>query len=237
MRRIPVVSGLFVAAAFSVAACGGTATPSGLPTVPAIPSGAIPSISIPSIDIPSIPPLGSFAIPSFAFPSFNTNADPDLAAKFPTQIGGQPVTDVTTVNFVEFMTAFAGDTPEDQTRLQAFMQLLDNNGINAATLSFGSGKATVNDESVRIQAFRTPGVPSTTFLTLWPQLAQIGNFSSGETPAPPPTVGSATIAGKTITTFTDEDGNVTYVYPSGDIAWGVESSDQATLEAVFGAVQ
>src|SRR3954451_5688539 len=124
MRRIPVISGVFVAAALTVAACGGTPSGSSLPTVPAInlPSGAIPSITI-----PTIPPLGSFAIPSFAFPSFDAHADRDLEAKFPAQIGGQPVKNVQSVNFISFMQAFAGDDPEELAQEQAFVQLLTNN--------------------------------------------------------------------------------------------------------------
>jgi hypothetical protein len=235
MRRIPVVSGALVTAGLLLAACGGTASPSNLPTVPAInlPSNlpTIPPINM--SNLPTIPPLGSFAIPSFAFPSFNTNSDPELAAKFPTQIGGQPVKDVQTVNFIEFMTAFSGDDPEEMTKVQAFVQLLANNNINAGQLAFGSANATVNDEDVELQAFRTPGVPATTFIGLWPQLSQIDQ--SGDNT--PPTVGTATIAGKTVTTFTNSDGDVTYVYPSGDIAWSVDSTDQAVLDAVFAAVQ
>ena len=184
-----------------------------------------------------MPPLGSFeipsfAIPSFAFPSFNTNADPELAAKFPTQVGGQPVTDVQTVNFMEFFSAFGGGDAYEQARIQAFVQLLASAGIDASKLSFGNAKTTVNGNDVQIQAFRTPGGSAATFISLWPQLAAIDQTSNT-----PPTQGTANIGGKNVTTFTDSDGNVTYVYPSGDTVWSVDTSDQAEAAAVFQAIQ
>jgi hypothetical protein len=226
MRKLPVVSGVFVAGALAVAACGGSNPASTAPSIPPLPSFAVPSFAIPSF------PTGSFAIPSFAFPSFNANADPDLAARFPKTVAGQPVTNVVTYNFVELFTAFGGGDAESQAKLQAFVQLLANNGINAATLSFGSADATVNDSDVTIQAFRTPGGNAATFISLWPQLAAIDQTNNT-----PPTAGSATVGGKTVTTFTDSDGNVTYVYPSGDVVWSLDSSDQAEADAVFSAIQ
>lgn len=225
MRRLPLLSGLAVAGAL-VIACGGN----GPAASNAVPSIAVPSIALPSFALPSFD-LSSFAIPSFAFPSFNTNADPELAAKFPQQIGGQPVTDVQTVNFITFMQAFAGDDPEEATKLQAFVQLLNNNGINPATLAFASGKATINDSDVEIQAFRTPGASAASFINLWPQLQAIDNNGDAL-----PTQGQATVGGKQVVTFTDPEGNVSYVYPSGDTAWSIDNSDEAEAGAVFSAL-
>lgn len=248
MRRIPVASAALGAVALVAAACGGGGpAATALPTVPPvnIPSGAVPSVTIPSvaipsisipsgIDIPSLPPLGgSFAIPSFVLPSFNANADPELAAKFPTTVDGNPVTRVETVNFVEFFQAFGGlGSPDQAAKFQAFVQLLANNGIDATKLAFGNASATVNGSPVQIQAFRTPGVPATTFVSLYPQLAQID-----QTQEQLPTQGNANIGGKNVITFTDSTGNVTYIYPAGDIAWSVATSDPAEATAVFSALQ
>ena len=241
MRKFPVVSGMFVAGALVVAACSSGSTSPTVPPVPTVPP--IPSISIPTvppISIPTVPPIpsisipnGSFALPSFAFPSFNTNADPDLAAKFPTQVGGEPVTNVETVNFMEFFTAFGGlGDAYAQAHMQALVALLSSNGIDATKLSFGRGDTQINGDTVRIQAFRTPGAQATQLLALWPQLQAI---SSTDNTAP--TQGTANVGGKNVTTFTASDGTVTYVYPSGDILWSTDTSDPTEAAAVFQALQ
>jgi len=228
MRKFPVVTGVFVAATLAVAACGGSSpAASTLPTIPAVPSLAIPSFAIPSLN------LGSFAIPSIAFPSFNANADPTLAAKFPTQVGGQPVTGVQTVNFVAFFQALAGDDESSASQLQSFVQLLGTNGVDATQLSFGSATTTVDGESVQIQAFRTPGGDINKFIALWPQLTALDDSEKT-----PPTVGTSNVGGKTVTTLTDpEDDSVTYIYAQGDTAWSVDSNDPAEAAAVFTALQ
>jgi hypothetical protein len=227
MRKLPVVSVVLAGAALAVAACGGTAA-SNVPTIPPLPSG----VTLPSLPvaIPTLP--GSFAIPSNLFPSFDSNADPTLAAKFPTQVGGQPVTDIQTVNFISFFQAFSEGDAYATARLQAFVGLLGSNGIDASQLSFGSGRATVNGDSVEVQAFRTPGSDAAKFVGLWPQLSAIDN--NGEAA---PTIGTASVGGKNVTTFTTTDESVTYVYPSGDTVWSVDDSDPTVAAAVFQAIQ
>jgi len=232
MRRLPVLSGALVGAALVVAACGGGST---TPTVPpvnvpslAIPSLAIPSITIPSIAIPSLP-TGSFVLPSFAFPSFETNADPALAARFPAQVGGQPVTGVQTFRFMDFLTLFGSADP---TRTSEFTQAMTSIGVDPNTLTEGEATASVNGNDVQFSAIHTVGVDANRFIQAMPQLSVL--FSPEDQP---PTLGQATIGGKNVTTLTDPStGDVSYLYANGDVVWSVNSADQAEVEAVLSAL-
>jgi hypothetical protein len=216
MRTLPIRSGILVAAALAVAACGGTATP----TVPTV---NVPSIAIPSIAIPTLPG-GSIAIPTF-----DTNADPALAARFPTQVAGQPVTNVQTVRFMDFLTLLGSSDPAQAT---AFTQAMASIGVDPRTLTEGTGMATVNDSTVPFEAIHTPGVDANRFIQVMPQLSVL--FSPEDQP---PTLGQATIGGKNVTTLTDPStGDVSYLYANGDVVWSVNSSDQAEVEAVLAAL-
>jgi len=228
MRKLSIVSGALVATALAVAACGSTPAASTLPTLPAVPSFAVPSIAIPSIAIPTLP-VGSFALPGFSF----SNGDPTLTSRFPTQIAGQPVTNVYTVNFISFFQAFGQSDPESSARLQAFVQLLASAGIDATQVSFGSASVTVNGDEDQFQAFRTPGSDATKFVALYPQLAALNQSDT-----PPPVVGTANIGGKSVSTFTDvSTETVTYIYPSGDVVWSMDTRFPDDAAAVFGALQ
>src|SRR4051812_23385624 len=106
-----------------------------LPTF-ALPSFAIPSFEIPSFEIPSFA-IPSFEIPSFAIPSFSIpsfNPDSDLAAKFPTTIDGQPVTDVQTLFYIDLLRL--EQTPDD--KIEALRQAFASFGINIDAVSDGS---------------------------------------------------------------------------------------------------
>ena len=222
MRTLLVRSGILVAATLAVAACGGTATP----TVPPV---NVPSIAIPSIAIPSIL-LPSGALPSIAIPSFNTNADPALAARFPTQVAGQPVTNVETVRFMDFLTLLGSD---DQTKLTTFTQALTSIGVDPNTLTEGTATATVNGNSVYFEAIHMPGADANRFIQIWPQVAVL--FSPEDQP---PTLGQASIGGKNVSTLTDPStGDVTYLYANGDVVWSVSSAAaQAEVAAVLTAL-
>ncbi len=226
MHKLSVVSGLIVAGAVAAACSGGTPAASSGPTTPPI---NIPSIAIPSIEIPTLP-TGSFEIPSFAIPSFDANADPALAARFPQTVAGQPVTDVKTYSFIAFFQAFGTDA-ETQAEVQAEVAALTGAGIDATTLAIGNGVATVNGTPVEVGAFHTPGADSGKLLSVWAQLAAIGNPDQA-----PPTVGQATVGGKNVTTFTDDTGSVSYAYVQGDVLWLVDTTDPAEAEAVFSAL-
>jgi len=198
-----------------------------VPTLPPINVPTLPPINVPSL------PIGSFAIPSFAFPSFaipsfNTNGDPDLAAKFPTTIAGQPVTNVQTFRLMDLFNAF-GQTEQSQTFAQAMVAL----GVDPNSVTTGSADSTVNGSDDRITAFRAPGVSASQFLSVLPQVAQALDPTQ-----PQPVVGQTNIGGKTVTTFTDpQDGSITYYYPSGDTIWSTDATDPADVGVILSAIQ
>ena len=237
MRKLPVLSGTVVGAALLVAACGGGST---TPTVPpvnvpslAIPSLAIPSIAIPSLAIPSfaIPtlPSGSFSLPSFAgFPSFETNADPTLAAEFPTQVSGQPVTNVETSRYMDLLNLLASDHPE---QIQGFQAAMQGIGVDPNAVSLGTADTTANGDDIKITAIRTPGVDANQLLSVLPALAAA---SGGDTT--PPIVSQANIGGKNAIVLTDADENLSYVYVHGDVAWSTNSDNAADVATVFAAL-
>ena len=226
MRKLPFVSGAVIAVALAVSACGGTAAP----TVPAVvvPSIAIPSI--PAIVVPTLPvgvptlPSGSFVLPSFAIPSFA--GDPTLAAKFPTTVGGKPVSTPQTALYGSLF-QFTGGTYE----AQQFAAAMTSIGVDPNTVSYGAATVELS-ETTNITAIRTPNYSAAQFLAALPQLTAI--FSPDE---PAPVIGQVSIAGKTITTATDADETTTYYYASGDTIWTTSASDPADLTAVFTAIQ
>lgn len=230
MRKLPVLSGVFVAASLVVAACSGTTTPTiqpiNVPTLPPINLPTLPPINLPTlppINLPSFP-IGSFALPSFAIPSFN--GDPDLAAKFPTTIGSATVSTPQTALYSELF-ALGGNTES----AQQFVAAMTSIGINPATVSYGSADVQLNDAD-SIVAIRTPGYSATQFLSALPQLSQILDPQNGV-----PAVSTTTIGGKTVTVTTTPDEIVTYYFPSGDTIWTTDATDPSDLTAIFTALQ
>jgi hypothetical protein len=172
MRRLPVLSGVFVAGALAVAACsGGTPAASSVPTVPP----TVPPTSIPSIALPTLP-TGSFVIPSFV-------SDTDLDSRFPTTVNGKPVTHSPSASFLLFVQSLGG--PDAQANIQAYVTLLQNNGINPATVTFGIGSVALG-HAENFAAYHTPGVAAATLLSLYPQLEAITGGRRRRRPLPRP---------------------------------------------------
>ncbi|HEY7024029.1 MAG TPA: hypothetical protein VH371_03615 [Candidatus Limnocylindrales bacterium] len=235
MRKLPVVSGVFIAGALAVAACSGTTTPTvppiNVPTLPPVNVPTLPPINLPSLSLGSFS-LPSFSIPSFSIPSYDANADPALAAKFPTTINGAPVTDLTTVNFVQFFSAFSQTDPNSQAQMQQLVTVLQNGGIDPTTLAFGNAEVEIDSNAEQIAAFHTPGASGATLLNLFPQLAALE--ADNETQ---PTIAQANVGGKTVTTVDDGSGSIDYLYPSGDILWDVSTDNPNAAALIMAAVQ
>lgn len=228
MRKLPVVTGVFVAGALAVAACGGSSTPTvpavTLPSVPPVNVPTLPPINLPS-SLPSFEIPSSFVLPSFAIPSFN--GDPDLAAKFPKTIGSATVSTPQTALYADVFASFGGDTET----AQQFAAAMTSIGVNPATVSYGTASVDLTDTDT-ISAIRTPGYSANQFLAALPQISQMLSPENGA-----PSISTTTIAGKTVTVATDPDENVTYYFPSGDTVWTTDASDPSDLAAIFGAIQ
>jgi hypothetical protein len=178
------------------------------------------------------PPVGNLCAgmptfnPSAPFPSFP--ADETLKAKFPTTIDGNPVTNVNSSFYIQFLCIF-GDADAVARFTQAF-------GNNASAVSLGTGNVTIGDETVTISAFRLAGGDANQMLQHLPELAAaIG--------ANPEDLGSITstsksLGGKNITVLTDADGDETWIYPSGDTLWSVsgDTSEDAAGK-IFASLQ
>lgn len=222
-RRLLILPGtIALAGAIALGACTTTPVGSGLPSV------AVPSIVVPSIVLPSIVPgesftLPSFDIPSFSIPSFNTSADPDLAAKFPKTIDGQPVTNVQTFRFMEILAAF--QTPQAQ--IDQFVAFANQAGIDPNSITFGTAQCTVAGSTESIQAIRSPGGDANRFIQSLAAIAQ----ATGS----PITLTPATVGGKNVQ-VADPGDSADYYYPNGDTAWFLSGVDETTAATILAAL-
>jgi hypothetical protein len=220
MRRALFMT-LGVSTMMLVLACGGGATATLAPGATPAPVGA--TVAPPPVgNICAGVPTFSPQTPGPVYPS-----DDVLKAKFPAEIGGNPVTNVQTGYYVSFICVL-GDAEDIAKFSQTF-------GGNAAALTYGSGKVTVGDEDVTISAFRLAGGDSGQMIQNLGGLAaalggdpeELANVTTTQT----------TMGGKPITVLTDADGDVTWIYPSGDTLWSVEGdTSEEAAGTVFAAL-
>ena len=197
---------------------GGTSGPAGATSGPAGTSSVTPGAS-------SVAPGTSIQPgPSFA-------GDPELAAKFPKQVDGQPVTNVTTARFIDFISAFVTTPSADastKAEIDAMRQTLSAIGIDLNTIVFGYGTATVNGSSVGIQALRIPGQDANKLIQNY---LLFSSSNQGDT------LSKETIGGKNVTVVRSSTGFASaWLYATGDIAWEVSTSSQDEAAAVFAAL-
>jgi hypothetical protein len=203
-----------------VAGCGSSATSApGAATAPAASaaSGAPTAAAIASTQ-PSAAATGGLVLPSFA-------GDPDLAAKFPKEVAGKPVTNVTTARMVDFFAAF--QTPQDQIdKTRADMTAI---GVNIDSLVVGFGQATVGTSTVQIQATRAPGVDASKLLPVAAQLSMNDPATDKVT--------TETVGGKSVSVVRDQGGYASsWLYAKDDVIWELNTSSQDEATAVFSAL-
>jgi len=207
-----------------VLACGGGTSATLAPGQTPAPVGqpTSPPVAVPPAEACAGQPTFSLATPQ---PSFAQ--DTELTAKFPTTIDGQPVRNAQSGYYLTFL-CYLGNS-EQVTR---FTQSIP--GTNLAQLSIGSAQATVGGESLTISAFRLPGGDANQIIQHFEEFAvAIGADPSSMAGS---TRTQATIGGKAAYVFTDPDGDVTYVYPSGDTVWSVSGSTEEQAGTVFAAL-
>jgi hypothetical protein len=193
-----------------------TAAPTGAPTTgPTGGATAPPGSGLTGHECDAIPTF-SLSNPNLASPA----PDATLNAHFPAQIDGQPVTDVQSQRWIDFLCVFGGQAMVNQSAGDI------GSGLNLTTMSFGSAKATVDGESVDLNAFRTPSADATTLVqSLALIVAQTGNAGALQG-----TATTANIGGKNVYVWTDSDGAKSYAYASGDtlITFNSVTDSQAT---------
>jgi hypothetical protein len=228
--RLTLAAALSAAVLLAIVGCSSApaATPTLAPGTTPAPTQAPGTTPAPA-QVPGGPtqaPVGVTGHECDAVPTFDLSnpnpatpaPDPELIAHFPAQIDGQPVTDVESMQWLYFMCLFGGQ--------EAFNQAAsDPDGLNFATMSFGSAKATVDGEEVDLSAWRTPGNDANSIVQSLALLAaQTGN---GTTPG---SVTTSNVGGKNVYVWTDEDGAQGYAYVSGDtlIMFNDVTESQAT---------
>jgi hypothetical protein len=237
MNRLAVVT--FVVVGALVAACGGTAataqpTPGGgtqspgggTPLVTPSPSGALPAT--PTFGGTNEPPLGNLCAgyptldPSnpYAYPS--SPPDPTLEAHFPTEIDGNPVTDLNSTSWAAFACLGSPD---------AVNGIAGQVGFDLTKLTEAQANATVDDQDVEIDAFRLPGGDGNQIVTV---LAQLAAASGSSLEAG--TLGQATAGGKSVITYTDSDG-VSYGIVLGDTLIFAGPLTQSQADKIFAAIK
>jgi hypothetical protein len=200
-----------------LAACGsttpaGTTSPTGTPA-----SGASAAASTPSAV--TSPPASA---PAASQPGFV--GDPDLAAKFPTQVAGKPVTGVTTSKVLDFLTAI-GTTPDD---IEKTKTALSAAGMDINTMLFGNATATVGTSMVNFSALRVPGQDATKLIPIYLLVASAD---------PTDKLTQETSGGKNVSVLRDSGGYASeWLYANGDILWTISTSSADSAAAVFSAL-
>jgi len=242
MRR----SHLFLVASFVavfVAACGGSAaTPApgggGQTAAPAAPGGSPAPVATPAPAASQVPAASSgtqgqvpaglscAGQPTFSLENPDQSLAPDTAliSRFPDQIDGQPLTDVSAQSWLQWICYWGGD----QALASAFADLPA--GLNVANLSLGSATATVDGESVDVSAFRVAGGDASQLVQSIAQLAAQTD-SQG-------TLSQVNVGGKSVYQWTAQDGSTTdFIYPSGDTLFVLSDVTESQAGKVFAALQ
>ena len=146
MKRISFL--LVASLALVVAACSSDQTsPSASASQPAASQQTTPAPS--ESEEPSEAPEPSESAGA-AIPSFDMNADPELAARFPDSVGGEPLQVLSFRG--ETMMASGGVDP-------AFQEFLDATGADLADVSVAFGGSASGEGALSVAAFRVSGVP------------------------------------------------------------------------------
>jgi hypothetical protein len=206
-------------------ACGGGAT-----------ATLAPGTTPPPVTVPTIapPPVGvgtgteCAGIPTIAQtpqPSFVPTRDLDLEARIPHEVDGEPVTDVKSFRFIEFICVIFGQ--EGASRVATALPP----GVPITSLSLAQAKASVDGNDVEIDALRAPGTDANILATA---LVRINAVLNDETAG---TLSQKTVGGKNVYVALDSDGNVdSYSYASGDVLFVLNSADESEAAAIFSAI-
>lgn len=172
------------------------------------PSGLDPKVALQGLGELAFPRLATLAIPT-PTPAVVIQQDAELAALFPTEIGGAPVT-------VQTMVQGLTMDPAQQAQVE---ELLASQGKTLADVSLGFAYSV--DPSYNITALRVRGADVSAFVG--PFLAM-----SGANGSPTP----AQVAGKDVTVVSLSNGTTPHVYPKDDVIWLV-SAEEPILTEVF----
>lgn len=154
--------------------------------------------------------------------------DPELEALFPDEIDGQPVKDVNSFRWLDYLCRYGTRGAADVAATAAVTA-----GIPLSSLTYATGEATIAEQNIGIDAFRTPGVDANLLITQFQQFVLVLGGTAAEQGG---SMAQATIGGKNAFVWTQPDKDATYLYVRGDVMFGMTNVTETQAAAVFGAL-
>jgi hypothetical protein len=179
--------------------------------------------------VTSLAPGESPGIP-VSGPSVAASADPVLGARFPTTIAGQPVTNVQTFHFLDYLTS----TGTPKTIIDRFNVSASAAGINPRSVNLGTARVTISGKSVLLQALRAPGSDASQFTQPLVAVAQQRDIGAGAT-ARAIALAPSNVGGKSVQVASSAD-LTQYYYPTGDTVFILNNVDAATAATLLAAL-
>ena len=210
MKRISIL--LVLAMAFVIAACASEEAASDAPSEPAATVEPTPE-PVESTEA-SAEPDGS----ALALPSFDLNGDPDLAARFPDTVGGQPL-QITSMRGDQ-MEALGGSDP-------TFQEFLDSVGAELSDVSFAFGGVMSGSDVFSVGAFRVLGASQDDLEREFVAASEDAGDISG--------LEDASVGGKDVLTGVDPSGDTTvrfYLYTKDDTLYFLTGSEEQATEVL-----
>jgi hypothetical protein len=209
VKRISIL--LVAVLALGVSACASEqASPSVQPT-PAVTEEPTPE---PSSEAPEASASTDASIG--AFPSFDLNGDPELAARFPDTVGGQPL-QVQSMRGDTFMSVGGSDP--------AFEEFLDSVDADLSDVSVAFGGAASGDSFLSVGAFRILGASEDDLEREFIAASEDAGDITG--------LEQANIGGKDVWTAVDpsgETGASVYLYTKDDTLYFLTGSEAEVTE-------
>lgn len=222
--------GMLLAAALTVAqACGGPASlPSMSPSGPLSPSAspASPSVPAPVIDPsidPSVPPPVVNTLPSQAggtAPPTSNHASPELEAQLPTQVAGATLDRHSYDG--QYVLQFNSESPV----ARAIRETLDQSGQSPGNLAVATAATAGGSVDITVTAFRIASTPADRLL-----MAFRSTFEALDVP-----VEDVIVLGRPVMVIRSYSDTTIYLYPLGDVLFGIESDSLAIVEQVLASI-
>ncbi len=151
-------------------------------------------------------------------------SDPALQAVFPSQIDGQPVTNVQSARFLETICVEGGQAGVEVVASRAPA------GVELDQVFVGSAETTVDGAPLRLTAYRVPGADEAAIMQAVSGLAQAVGGDGRKFGPDNPLVQAG---GKTVRTWTDAEGRTSYLYVSSDVLVVVDGVSPSQADRIL----
>lgn len=193
---------------------------------PAGPGASTPIASTPALGataaaIVTLTPVAATAQPA---PTSGGVVGGELASRFPTQIDGNPVTDLRVKRLIDFQREFG--LPEEE--IAVWTSALASIGIDHQTVEVGNATATAAGEELTLSAMRVPGHDASTLIPLRELFSAVNSDD---------VLSTETVGGKNVTVVRSSGGYAgIWMYANGDTLWTIDTTEGEEAEAVFAAL-